>query len=460
MRLVASNPDAIGDLILRQPLYAALAEAGHELLLVVRSNTVPVARLVAPSAQLLEFPVDPYSRTAGKNKSELEGLVQQVRAFQPELLVLASYQWTLTEEQLAAALADVPVAGMTGHLCPETWAPSSIRFSRQVEVLRELHEWEKNRRLCELVLDRPVAWERPRLTVTDEQRERARSVLARHGLEPGSFWVAAVGESPQSRLSRLRNWGEQRWAEALGHAAREHGWRFALIGLPEEQEASRRIRAALGPAAENAVVVDEPAHDFDLLAGATALSRGYLGRDTGPMHLAAALDKPVIAVFGGGHWPRFTPVATSARVFTLGVPCQGCAWDCPFTESACIKEVPVHAVTAAIDEVATASATGTRLEVLPSSVELVGGMVRELRASQASEAERVRQQLYEMEVGMQRLAEMAEGYRRTVVAQDQQLQEVDRQLQRLLRLTRYPRAIVRAFRAVARTLSPGGKRAS
>ena len=59
MRLVASNPDAMGDMILRQPLYAALAEAGHELLLIVRSATAPVARLVAPSAQLLEFPVDP-----------------------------------------------------------------------------------------------------------------------------------------------------------------------------------------------------------------------------------------------------------------------------------------------------------------------------------------------------------------------------------------------------------------
>ena len=61
MRLVASNPDAIGDMILRQPLYAALAEAGHELLLLVRANTVPVARLVVPSASLLEFPIDPHT---------------------------------------------------------------------------------------------------------------------------------------------------------------------------------------------------------------------------------------------------------------------------------------------------------------------------------------------------------------------------------------------------------------
>jgi len=384
-------------MILRQPLYAALAGAGYELLLIVRSNTVPIARLVAPSARLLEYPVDPYTMTAGKNETRLEWLFQQVRAFQPELLLLASYQWTVAEEQLAAALSEVPVAGMTGQLCLGPWPASSIRFTRQVEVPRELHELEKNRRLGEMLLDRPVGWERPRVTVTDEQRERARSVLARSGLEAGGFWVAAVGESPSSRVSRLRSWGEERWAEVLGHAAREHGWRFALVGLPEEQEASRRIRAALGAAAENAVVVDEPGHDFDLLAGATALSRGYLGRDTGPMHLAAAMDKPVIAVFGGGHWPRFTPVATSARVFTLGVPCQDCAWDCPFAESYCIKEVPVDAVTAAIDEVAASSGECVRLEVLPPSAELVGRMVRELCGLHAAKAEELAH--FRVEVG-------------------------------------------------------------
>ena len=126
----------MGDMILRQPLYAALAGAGHELLLIVRSNTVPVARLVAPSARLLEFPGNPYTMTVGKNKTQLEWLVQQVRAFQPELLVLASYQWTMVEEQLAVALAEVPTAGMTGQLCPGTWSPVEHRLYSTVSARR------------------------------------------------------------------------------------------------------------------------------------------------------------------------------------------------------------------------------------------------------------------------------------------------------------------------------------
>src|SRR5262249_52860003 len=152
-----SNPDAIGDMILRQPLFAALAGDGHELLLIVRPSTVPIARLVAPSAQFLEFPVDPYALTAGRNATRLEPLVQQVRAFQSDLLVVAPYQWTATDEQLAAVLSEVPAAGMTGHLCQGPWPAKGIRFTQQAKVSRDLHELEKNRRLCEMLLDRPVA---------------------------------------------------------------------------------------------------------------------------------------------------------------------------------------------------------------------------------------------------------------------------------------------------------------
>src|SRR5262249_2734066 len=80
-------------------------------------------------------------------------------------------------------------------------------------------------------------------------------------------------------------------------------------------------------------------------------------------------------------------------------------------------------------------------------------------SGELTEADRLRLQLQEKEAAIQQLAEVAERFRRTIEERNQQIQEVDAQLQRLRRLTRYPRMIVRAFRAVARKLSPG-KRAS
>src|SRR5947209_12343930 len=114
MKIVISNPDGIGDMILRQPFYAALREAGHELLLLVRPSVLPFARSVAPGASYLTILPDPYSFQPDHLTEALEELVAQVRAFRPDALVLAPYLWTAFEEHLASLLPEVAVFGMTG----------------------------------------------------------------------------------------------------------------------------------------------------------------------------------------------------------------------------------------------------------------------------------------------------------------------------------------------------------
>jgi ADP-heptose:LPS heptosyltransferase len=61
MRILASNPDTLGDMVLRQPMYRALADAGHELLLVVRPSVAPLVRHVAPGASTLLLPAEVYA---------------------------------------------------------------------------------------------------------------------------------------------------------------------------------------------------------------------------------------------------------------------------------------------------------------------------------------------------------------------------------------------------------------
>ena len=47
MRILVSNPDTIGDMVLRQPFYSALLQHGHELMLIVRDSVVPLVPYVA-----------------------------------------------------------------------------------------------------------------------------------------------------------------------------------------------------------------------------------------------------------------------------------------------------------------------------------------------------------------------------------------------------------------------------
>jgi hypothetical protein len=116
MRILASNPDTLGDLILRQPLYAALRMAGHELMLLVRHSAAEAAAYAAPGATVIELPYEPYAHDVDAQWAAFQPAVQAAVEFAPDLLLVAPYRWTHFEERLAAEMPHVKTAGMSGHL--------------------------------------------------------------------------------------------------------------------------------------------------------------------------------------------------------------------------------------------------------------------------------------------------------------------------------------------------------
>lgn len=374
MRIAISNPDTMGDLILRQPLYRALVECGHELLLLTRPEFFCIANYIAPTAFILEIPFNPYDPGPSAVHAEaVHSLAQQVAAWQPDVLAFAPWQWTRFDEWLSSELSEVPVIGLTGRCEGDLTGASRQAFIRRIEADVDLHESEKNRRLAGAFGASIPADQRPSIRPSPSSSASALQVLKQVGLEPGNYWIATVGEK-ESRISHLRNWTLGRWADALLHGVRKHGWRYLLVGTPEEFPAMRRVRELAGSPAE--IVTQDIPLDTHALIGLTAFSQGYMGRDTGPMHLAAALDRPILALFGGGHWSRFTPVAKAAIVLTMDVPCTRCGWDCMFSDSYCIKEVPLDAVTFAMDDLANGM-EGVDVRVLRRDPTIVGRMERE-----------------------------------------------------------------------------------
>ena len=86
------------------------------------------------------------------------------------------------------------------------------------------------------------------------------------------------------------------------------------------------------------------------LAGLLARARVVVTNDSGPMHLAAAVGTPVVAIFGPTDPGRTAPAGAPSRVLDRYVFCSPCFLEeCPFGHE-CMKEITPEEVLAALTE--------------------------------------------------------------------------------------------------------------
>jgi ADP-heptose:LPS heptosyltransferase len=352
MRILAANPDGLGDLILRQPLYSKLLAEGHELMLTVRRQWMEIAPDIIPGARLVPIEIEPYTLALTNQWDALAPILKLAQQFAPDVFLVTPFRWTLLEEWLAANLKGCRVLGMTGNIFPgdPRWgfkSQSQIKFDAQAAVTEDSTELAKNELLANLVLKEQVLLGNPKIEFPTEALSSAQMELEALGFDAGNYWIACVGNEP---YKSVRNWKLENWAALLNHWALTHKRRFLLLGNENELETTEKVRALMDKSAAESAIVCCRNMPLRTLGGLIQLSSGYVGRDTGPMHLAAALGKPVISVFGGGHWPRFQPAAFPSWIGTVQVPCIGCDWQCAFEQSYCISEVPLAEVIKAVED--------------------------------------------------------------------------------------------------------------
>jgi heptosyltransferase-1 len=125
------------------------------------------------------------------------------------------------------------------------------------------------------------------------------------------FWASA-GFAPLAILNPGAGWGAKRWpAESYGAVAgalAERGMAVVVNYGPGEESLAETVR-------ESSQQIARPIESsISQLIALTRRASLFVGGDTGPMHLAAALDVPVVALFGPTRPERNGPYATRAVV--------------------------------------------------------------------------------------------------------------------------------------------------
>lgn len=322
--LLVRLPNWLGDLVLAWPVVEAAAARG--------------AAFVGPPAfaSLItqRHPASIYLPTTRGQRYALAG---PIRALRPSAALLLTDSFSST---LLMAMAGVP--SRVGYAAE--WRGFLLtRRVRRAGPARSSARTAEYRVLGEAAGLTGMR-ESPAIRPTPLEMERGAAALERGGLDEGAYAVLAPGAS----YGPAKQWGADRFAEVGARAARTHGLALVLVGSAEDRSVASA--AARGAAAAGARVSDVTGStDLGELLGILAKARAIVSNDSGVMHLAAALGRPTVGVFGST-----SPVWTSAAApwvanLYAAYPCSPCfRRTCPIGYR-CLEAIGTDSAAAALD---------------------------------------------------------------------------------------------------------------
>ena len=187
------------------------------------------------------------------------------------------------------------------------------------------------------------------LRLTAAERAKAEDVLRPAGTRP--VLAVSVGTKVQSK-----DWGAANWRALLARLGELYPeYALALMGAPEESAASEAAAEGWRAAAGTSLAVVNLCGVLTPRESAACLARArlFLGHDSGPMHLAAAVGTTCVAIFAARNLPRvWFPHGASHRVVYHAVDCMGCGLEtCIVERKKCLTGISVEEVAAEVQAV-------------------------------------------------------------------------------------------------------------
>ena len=358
-RVLIYRLGSLGDMLIALPALHLVARAFPEAERRLLTNS-PVHSKAPAAAAVLEGTglVQGYLRYSVGTRSvwELATLWWAILRFRPEVLVyLAAPRGTAAVERdlrffRLCGVGRVVGAPRTralqenyGGLEPGTAEAKGMLMNAQLEP-EAARLTRTVAALGEAFLEDPESWS---LHLSDGERERAAEAIgaafAADTAAPPERWIAvSVGTKVQAK-----NWGVENWRALLKRLAGDlPRYGLLLLGAPEESDAS--AFAAGGWVKGGGGPVVNLCGQLSPRESAAALERAamFLGHDSGPMHLAASVGTPLVAVFAARNIPRqWFPFGAQHEVVYHAVECWGCGLEtCVEQRKKCITSITVDEV--------------------------------------------------------------------------------------------------------------------
>jgi len=186
----------------------------------------------------------------------------------------------------------------------------------------------------------PAEYPLPLLKIS---RDSCAETLAKQGLSTDQPILVIC---PGAEFGPAKRWPEEHYARVANEKLKA-GWQVWILGSPKDQPVAEKIMELTQQRCRSLAGKTKLEEAVDLISCAKAV----VSNDSGLMHIAAALQKPLIAVYGPTSAAFTPPLHKQATVLTLALECQPCfERECPLKHHRCMNELQPETVIDAMSE--------------------------------------------------------------------------------------------------------------
>lgn len=306
-RILIIRTSAIGDVIHGLPVLSLLRQSfpSAKLVWVAEEHVAPILASHPHLDELILLNTRRWRRN-WKSTGEVFSFLKKCRSHRPDIAIDIQ---GLMKSALIAWLSGARVRiGFTGRLCKERAA--ALLYNKRIDASKFKHVVDMNLALLEPLGVRDTEPEF-HLHIEDETKSKAKRFVEKLGgkpvvINPGATW-------------KTKEWGAENYASVAGWIAKELKKPVVITWGPGERSLAEKTAEAAG----DRIMVAPPINLQGLMA---LLSESFLfiGPDTGPMHIAAALGLPVVALFGPTDPERNGPYNKDHIIIHHQLDCSNC----------------------------------------------------------------------------------------------------------------------------------------
>ena len=177
--------------------------------------------------------------------------------------------------------------------------------------------------------DGSVTYSNPRLQVDPDARNRALEKLSLNAHRP------ILGICPGAEYGPAKRWPAEHFA-AVANAMIDSGHQAWIFGSGKDADVAAQVNRATGHRCADLTGQTEIGEAVDLMS----LAASVVTNDSGLMHIAAALQRPTLGIFGATSSTFTPPRGGQAAIVSSSIECSPCfARECPLGHHRCMREL-------------------------------------------------------------------------------------------------------------------------